>query len=114
MKLHAKAFENWIFHGLCASNAYREAYARFSYWRLASGIEVDFIVDDGQLAIEAKASGKIAQDHLKGLRALAQDHPRIEPRVVVCLENNARRTEDGIQILPAAEFSEQLSSGKLF
>ncbi|MEK7385017.1 MAG: AAA family ATPase, partial [candidate division NC10 bacterium] len=80
----------------------------------ASGIEVDFIVNDMQLAIEAKASAKITADHLTGLRSLVQDHPRIKQRIVVCLEPRRRRTEDGIQILPAVEFAERLSTGDLF
>ena len=66
------------------------------------------------LAIEAKATARITSDHLKGLRALAQDQPQIKHRVVVCLESNARRTEDGILILPPREFCEQLVSGNLF
>jgi uncharacterized protein len=113
-ELYGKAFENWIFHELCACSAYREAFARLSYWRLASGIEVDFIVNDMQLAIEAKAAARITSDHLRGLRALAQDQPRIKHRVIVCLESSIRRTEDGILILPAKEFCDQLASGCLF
>jgi predicted AAA+ superfamily ATPase len=112
-ELFGKAFENWIFHELCACNSYREAFAQLSYWRLASGIEVDFIVNDMQLAIEAKATARVTVDHLKGLRALVQDHPRIKRRVVVCLEPNARRTEDGILILPVREFCGQLATGEL-
>jgi hypothetical protein len=34
--------------------------------------------------------------------------------VVVCLERKSRRTEDGILILPAAEFCERLKAGELF
>jgi predicted AAA+ superfamily ATPase len=113
-ELYGKAFENWIFHELCAFSAYREAFARFSYWRLASGIEVDFVINDMQLGIEAKATARVTLDHLKGLRALAQDQPRIKRRVVVCLERNARRTEDGILILPAREFCDRLAAGDLF
>ena len=103
-ELYGKAFENWVFHELTAHNAYTEALATLGYWRLASGIEVDFVVNDMQVAIEAKATVKITSDHLKGLRTLAQDHPRIGQRVVVCLERKSRRTEDGILILPAREF----------
>ncbi len=44
-----------------------------AYWRLASGIEVDFVVDDLSLAIEAKSSRVITDGHLKGLRQLAVD-----------------------------------------
>ena len=113
-ELYGKAFENWVFHELSAHNAYAETFATLSYWRLASGIEVDFVVNDMQVAIEAKATVKITADHLKGLRALAQDHPRIGQRMVVCLERKSRHTEDGILILPAAGFCERLKAGDLF
>jgi predicted AAA+ superfamily ATPase len=113
-ELYGKAFENWVFHELIAHNAYAQAFARLSYWRLASGIEVDFIVNDMQAAIEAKATSKVTADHLRGLRALVQDHPRIKQRLIVCLEPKSRRTEDGILILPAAKFYELLKSRELF
>lgn len=112
-ELFGKAFENWVLHELLASNAYRDADAKLSYWRLASGIEVDFIVGDMQVAIEAKASAKIVNDHLKGLRQLVLDHPRVRRRVVVGLEPRARRTEDGIDILPVGAFLDALAAGDL-
>jgi predicted AAA+ superfamily ATPase len=113
-ELYGKAFENWVFHELSAHNAYTEAFATLSYWRLASGVEVDFVVNDMQVAIEAKAASKITADHLNGLRALAQDHSRVKQRVIVCLEPNPRRTEEGILILPATEFCRRLKAGHLF
>jgi hypothetical protein len=42
---------------------------------LASGIEVDFVLCDMQLALEAKSSERITRDHLTGLRSLVEDHP---------------------------------------
>ena len=113
-ELYGKAFENWVLHELVAHNAYQDADAQLSYWRLASGIEVDFIVNDMQVVIEAKASTRIVSDHLNGLRQLLRDHPRVRRRLVVCLEPKARRTEDGIEILPFRAFVERLSSGDLF
>jgi predicted AAA+ superfamily ATPase len=113
-ELYGKAFENWVFHELRAHNAYREAFAHLAYWRLASGIEVDFVVDGLKAAIEAKAAPRITADHLRGLRALAQDHPQIKRRIVVCLETRSRQTEDGILILPAGEFPHRLSAGDIF
>jgi predicted AAA+ superfamily ATPase len=113
-ELYGKAFENWIFHELLAHNSYSQAFAQLSYWRLASGIEVDFIVNDMELAIEAKATAKVTADHLRGLRAIKEDHPRIKQRIVVCLERTSRRTDDGILILPAAEFCASLTRGDLF
>ena len=67
----------------------------------------DFVVDDLSIAIEAKATKRVHADHLKGLRALATDH-RIGRRVIVSLDDRPRRTEDGIDILPARTFSERL------
>jgi predicted AAA+ superfamily ATPase len=112
-ELFGRAFENWVHHELQAHARYRHPGRELAYWRLASGIEVDFIVGDMQLALEAKASARVTSDHLKGLRALAQDHPRVARRILVCLEPRARRTADGIEILPWRRFAEDLWSGAL-
>ena len=113
-ELFGKAFENWVFHELCAHGAYHGSLARFSYWRLAGGTEVDFIVNDLEVAIEAKGTEKVTADHLRGLRELVREHPRMGRRIVVCLEPRPRRTEDGIDILPSGEFCRQLAAGDVF
>lgn len=112
-ELYGKAFENWVHHELVAHNSYSESYARLSYWRLTSGVEVDFIVNDMKVAIEAKATAKVRDHHLKGLRELAKDHRDVGQRVVVCLEDKSRKTSDGILILPANEFVQRLGDGEL-
>jgi len=113
-ELYGKAFENWVFHELCARNAYSNAFAKLAYWRLPSGIEVDFVVNDMHLAIEAKATAKVTADHLKGLREVARDHRGIKQRVIVCLERTSRKTDEGILILSATEFRDRLGAGDLF
>ena len=113
-ELYGKAFENWCFHELRACNLYSQAYAHLSYWRLAGGTEVDFIVNDMKVAIEAKASRKVSGAHLKGLRSLAKDHPNVKRRIIVCLEDKPRITDDEIEILPASEFVKILWSGAFF
>jgi predicted AAA+ superfamily ATPase len=106
-ELFGKAFENWVFHELQAANAYLGAFHDVSYWRLASGIEVDFIIGSMKLAIEAKATARVTADHLKGLRHLHSDHPKARG-MIVCLEGKRRTTEDGIEILPARAFVDDL------
>lgn len=113
-ELYGKAFENWVFHELTAHNAYTQSFAHLTYWRLAGGTEVDFIVNDMELAIEAKATAKVTADHLKGLRALKQDHPRVKQRIVVSLEAKSRRTEDHILVLSVRDFCDRLAAGDLF
>ncbi len=112
-ELYGRAFENWVFHELSLYLDYTEAGLDLAYWRLASGIEVDFIAGDMLLAVEAKASARISSRSLRGLRALAQDHPELGRRVVVCLEARARRTEDGVEILPVRDFITRLWAGEL-
>ena len=71
------------------------------------------MLGDMQLAVEAKATSRVTRDHLKGLRSLEVDHPEVGRRVVACLESRARRTEDGIDILPAEVFVHRLWEGAL-
>ncbi len=107
-ELFGKALENWVFHELSAHSSYSELFYDLSYWRLASGIEVDFILNDMEVAIEVKSATKITADHMQGLRELKKEHPRVKRRIVVCLEPRARRTHDGIDILPVPQFVQQL------
>ena len=112
-ELFGKAFENWVFHELSAHRSYSELHYDISYWRLAGGTEVDFVVDDMAVAIEAKSTARVTADHLKGLRELAKDHPRVKRKLLVCLEERSRRTEDEIEILPYAAFVQRLWNGDL-
>jgi len=112
--LFGKAFENWIHHELTAYLAYRETFVPLHYWRLASGIEVDFLTADLRLAVEAKATGRVHRAHLKGLRQLAVDQPGVRRRVVVSLEQRPRRTKDGVTILPATDFVQRLWADELY
>ncbi len=109
-ELFGKAFENWVFHELSAHRAYSGLDYDLSYWRLTTGIEVDFIMGDMEIAIEAKASPKITSDHLRNLREIIKDHPKLKRRIAVSLEERPRKTEDGIEILPYSMFVENLWS----
>ena len=103
---YGAAFEHFIFTELRAHALYRKAEP-LSYWRTASGLEVDFILGDGTTAIEVKSSATISTHHLKGLRAWKQEHPDSRC-LLVCREPRARLTEDQIEILPWQVFLEEL------
>ena len=113
-ELYGKAFENWILHELRCYDAYRERFARFSFWRLSSGIEVDFIVNTLECAIESKSTSRVREDDLKGLRELREEYPKAGRRIMVCREPGARRTSDGIEILGVESFIAKLWGGELF
>jgi len=83
-----------------------------SYWRTASGYEIDVIVGDLDLAIEIKSGNRVHDGDLRGLRAIAEEH-RIRRRIVVCLESAPRTLADGIEVLPWRHFLERLWAGDL-
>ena len=112
-ELFGKAMENWVHHELRAFCDYHERDESLAYWRTAGGVEVDFVLGDMRVALEVKASARVSHRHLRGLRALQRAHPEVDHRILVCLEPKPRRTEDGIDILPAEEFARLLWHGSL-
>lgn len=74
-------------------------------------LKVDFVIDRGSslVAIEAKATTRVTERDLRGLRALKSEFPDCHA-YVVCEEPVARDTEDGIMIRPIATFLNQLWS----
>jgi hypothetical protein len=63
-----------------------------SSWRTASGIEVDFILGNAEVAVEVKSTDRPASDHLEGLRAWQEEHPGSRC-ILVCRAPRPRRAE---------------------
>lgn len=71
--LFGKAFEHFIALELRAYLSYFRIKLPLCFWRTVSGYEVDFIIGD-EIAIEVKATDKISEKHLKGLRYLIEEN----------------------------------------
>ena len=112
-ELFGKAFENWLINEVRACNSYCANHWDLSFWRLSTGGEVDLLINDCEFAIEFKSSERITNQHLKGLRLLKDEFPKVKRSILVSLENLPRKTEDGIEIIPAAQFIEMLWKGGL-
>lgn len=108
---YGAAFEHFLYLELRAHASYRRGPG-LSYWRTASGYEVDFILGDGKVAIEAKSSDNIVSDHLRGLRAWKEEHPASRC-LLVSRVPRPRLTPDGIEILPWRAFLERLWQGEI-
>jgi len=80
-----------------------------SFWRSASGFEVDFIIGD-HTAIEAKAKRNVGEADLRSLRTLAEEN-RFERYLCVTLDPR-RPTVGGVVVLPYSEFLEELWDGR--
>lgn len=97
-------FEAYMMHELSAYADYRFG-DEIRYWRSTSGFEVDFILGD-HTAIEVKATSTVTNDHLKGLKALAEE--QMFKRYLCVAMVDRPRTVDGITVLPWRHFLEAL------
>ena len=106
-----RAFEHLMIQEIIAFLGYSHSDERLTYWRTASGYEVDAIVGDGRVAIEFKSSTEIQSRHTHGLKAFQEEHPNTRP-IIVSLDKYKRRL-NGIEVMPATEFLKELCSGKI-
>ena len=105
--LFGRAFEHFVLNEVRAFLSYRVRELPLSFWRTASGFEVDLIVGDLVLAVECKAARRVRDADLNGMRALREEN-RVGRCIVVSREDRPRKTEDGIEILPWREFCDKL------
>ena len=85
--------------------SYRRKHLPLNYWRTQHGHEVDFILGD-QVAIEVKATSRVTEKHLHGLRLLTEE--KICRRyILVSLDPIMRRYEE-CEVMSWQEFLQQL------
>lgn len=110
--LYGRAFEHFVLNEVRAWIEYERLDLPLAFWRTSSGLEVDLIVGDLDVAIECKSTREIRAVDLKGLRALRQEH---RPRrcLLVSRVREKRQTDDGITLVPWREFCGELWSGGL-
>lgn len=106
------AFENFILMELLAHRSYTEKDYHINFWRTKSGREIDFVLDDGRIAVEVKGSRKIKKEDVKGSVAFADDY-KPDKSFIVCQEPVPRRHPSGVEIVPWKTFLEMLWSGEV-
>jgi predicted AAA+ superfamily ATPase len=111
-ELFGRAFEHYIWMEIVCHSSYSELFYPISYWRTASGFEVDFILGDHEIAIEVKSTELASATHLKGLRRFKEEYT-VRRSILVSLDSKPRKTEDQIEILPWQEFLKQLWGGEV-
>lgn len=105
-------FEHFLIEEIRAFLSYREKDLPLSFWRTSTGIEVDLIAGDMDLAIEFKAVPRADNRHYKGLQALMEDQ-KVKRAVLVSLDERPRKLESGIEIFPWQKFCEKLWDGEI-
>lgn len=106
-----KAFEHFILMELLAHRSYVEKDYRINYWRTKTGYEVDFILGEGEVAIEVKSGGNVDKTEIAGLRTFVQEHA--PGKAFVVTTEQRRRHSDGIDLFPWQDFLQDLWAGKV-
>ena len=110
-ELFGKAFEHFIFMEIRAHSSLRELNYAINFWRTKSGLEADFVLGDGQVAIEVKGTHRVERNDLRPLMAFKDEY---SPRqtLVVCNER-VERIHERIRIVPWRVFLRDLWEGKI-
>lgn len=109
--LAGNAFEHFILMELIAYLGLHELDEPINFWRSKTGLEVDFVLNRGKIAIETKISTVPDLSDLRGLCAFCEDY-QPQHALVVCQAPRKRVltkiNKTTIEILPWQEFLENL------
>ncbi len=110
-KEFGKAFEHFLLMELVAYSSYSGKDFGINFWRTKTGLEVDFILAGGTVAIEAKSTMDVNRRDCKGLAAFMEEHSS-KRNIIVCNERH-KRHHGRIEIIPWSEFLSELWQGNI-
>lgn len=109
---YGHALEHFIMQELVAYFGYNQYDNVISYWRTNSGIEVDAVLGDADVAIEIKSSTEVKDSQMKSLKSFSDDYP--QARLIIVSLDKYRRRKENIEIIPVREFLTDLWLGKIY
>lgn len=107
-----RAFEHLLIEEVRAYLSYSTKDLPLSFWRTSTGLEVDLIVGDLEVAIEFKSSGKLQNQNVNGLKALLEERS-VKKALLVCMIKSPRQIADNILALPWQDFCKRLWKGEI-
>jgi len=108
---YGRAFEHLIVQECWAYRHYSRLDFPISFWRTASGAEVDLILGDAEVAIEIKSSEN-AGDRTKGLHLFHEEH-KCRKSFIVSRDPLPRKLRSNITVMPWHTFCEMLWEGEI-
>jgi predicted AAA+ superfamily ATPase len=106
-----RALEHFVLMEIVAHRSLKELDYEINFWRTKSGLEVDFVLGGGEVAIEVKGGSRIDARELRGISAFSDEFSP-KKSVVVCGEK-AERVVGGIRIMPWDLFLRKLWAGHI-
>jgi predicted AAA+ superfamily ATPase len=110
-KEYGRAFEHFIIQECWAYRHYSRSDFPMSFWRTASGSEVDLILGEADVAIEIK-SGEDVEGRTKGLHLFLEEQ-KCQKAFIVSREPLPRKLTPKITALPWQVFCEMLWAGEI-
>ncbi|MEI8188731.1 MAG: DUF4143 domain-containing protein [candidate division NC10 bacterium] len=107
-----KALEHYILMELKAYQAYRNPEMDIRYCRTSTGMEVDFVLGEMDVALEIKGARRVHEGDIKGLNALLAEH-KVKHPLLISLEREPRTLGGRVRALPWQEFLRKLWDGAL-
>jgi uncharacterized protein len=106
-----RALEHFVLMEIVAHRSYRDLGYGVHFWRTKSGLEVDFVLGEGEVAVEVKGTSRLDPSDFRSLRAFVEDN-RPRAAIVVCNERSPR-VHERIDVLPWREFLARLWGGAI-
>ncbi len=110
-EIFGNRFEHFIYLEMLAHRSYREIDYEINFWRTKSGLEVDFILGGGEVAVEVKGTSMVDRRALRPIKTFV-DRYTPEKAIVVCNERE-ERIHSGIRIMPWCLFLQELWQNKI-
>ena len=108
-ELFGRALEHFILMEIMAHRSYSDLDYEVNFWRTKTGLEVDFILGRGEVAVEVKGTGRIDSSDLHPLKAFIQEyHPR---RAYLVCNERTQRIHGDIHIVPWRDFLSMIWNG---
>jgi len=108
---YGRAFEHFILQECWAYSHYSKIEFPITFWRTASGTEVDLILGDADAVVEIKSSENVG-DRPKGLHLFLEEK-KCKKSFIVSREPLSRKLDSNITVLPWQSFCEMLWAGQI-
>jgi len=105
------AFEHFLLMEIAAYRSYSGKDFDINFWRTKSGLEVDFVLGKGKVAVEIKGSSRVDKRDLNGLEAFMEGHST--KKNILISNEKEKRLHGKIEILPWGDFLRELWEGKI-
>lgn len=105
------AFEHYVVQEILAYRGYFKRREKISYWHTYTGLEVDLVIGDADVAIEIKSSEEVRPRHKTGLNAFKEEHP--DCRLILVSLDPITRTSSEVELIYILDFLKMLWNGEI-